>query len=266
MSYAQGCELRCSETPGGAEPATARGRRRHRRDRTDRCKDTAFHYTGLTVTDQRFVPLERFEPDLPPTAAADAFYAVMRRRRSIRSFSDRPVPRETIEAIVRVACTAPSGANKQPWRFVCVQDPGLKRRIRVAAEAEERELYAQRANAAWLADLDPLGTDASKPFLETVPWLVAVFALQRDDDGSQVYYVKESVGLACGLLLAAAHQAGLGTLTHTPSPMGFLREILGRPDHERPFLLIPIGYPAEDCSVPRKALERKPLSQSMVVR
>lgn len=208
---------------------------------------------------------DRYVPEQPPEQAVQNFYDVMRRRRSVRMFSDRPVSRETIEGIVRCAGTAPSGANKQPWRFVCIQDPGIKRKIREAAEKEEREFYGRRANAEWLADLAPLGTDANKEFLEIAPWLIVVFKLMRGDDDDQVYYINESVGLASGMLLAAAHHAGLSTLTHTPSPMGFLREVLGRPKEERPFLLIPVGYPADDCEVPKKALERKPLDQTMVV-
>jgi len=146
-----------------------------------------------------------------------------------------------------------------------VQDPATKARIRVAAEAEEREFYERRANDEWLQDLGPLGTDADKGFLETAPWLVVVFQLSKTDDGGQVYYLKESVGLACGMFLAAAQLAGLATLTHTPSPMAFLGEILGRPAHERPFLLIPVGHAADDCVVPAKALERRPLDEVMVV-
>jgi nitroreductase len=210
------------------------------------------------------VPLaDRHDPGQPPEAAARAFYETMRKRRSVRMFSDRPVSWETVEWILRTAHSAPSGANKQPWRFVCVQDPEVRRRLRLAAEQEEREFYARRANDEWLQDLAPLGTDADKPFLETAPWLIAVFALSRMDDGGQVYYLKESVGLACGLLLAAAHQAGLATLTHTPSPMGFLNDILGRPKHERPFLLIPLGHPADDCVVPRAAMARRPLEDAV---
>lgn len=213
------------------------------------------------------VPLSpRFDPGAEPEVAARAFYEKMRLRRTVRMFSDRPVSRQTIEWLVRTATTAPSGANKQPWRFVCVQDPRLKRQIRLAAEREEREFYASRASERWLEDLEPLGTDADKPFLETAPWLIVVFKLMHGDDGGQVYYVNESVGLACGMLLTAAHLAGLATLTHTPSPMGFLREVLERPEHERPFLLIPVGYPTDDCVVPAAALARKPLSEVMVPR
>jgi nitroreductase len=212
------------------------------------------------------VPLpERHDPGIAPEAAARAFTDAMQKRRSIREFSDRPVSKETIEWIVRAAHSAPSGANKQPWRFVCVQDAATKRKIRLGAEAEEREFYERRANDEWLADLSPLGTDAEKPFLEIAPWLVVVFQLTKGDDGGQVYYLKESVGIACGMLLTAAHLAGLATLTHTPSPMAFLNDILQRPKHERPFLLIPIGHPADHCTVPRAAMQRRPLDEVMVV-
>ncbi len=214
-----------------------------------------------------FVPYpDRYVPKDPPERAAATFHDVVRRRRSVRMFSDRPVSRETIEWLVRSAHTAPSGANKQPWRFVCVQDSAIKAKIREGAEQEEREFYSRRANAQWLADLEPLGTDENKEFLTIAPWLVVVFQLSHLDDGSQVYYLKESVGLACGMFLAAAQFAGLATLTHTPSPMAFLGDILGRPKHERPFLLIPVGYPTDDCEVPKKALERRPLEDVMVVR
>lgn len=218
------------------------------------------------VNHATFVPYpERFEPKATPEVAAAAFYDVVRRRRSVRMFDDRPVSAATIEWLVRAAHSAPSGANKQPWRFVCVQDPAVKAQIRAAAEVEEREFYSRRANDEWLRDLTPLGTDEQKEFLTTAPWLVVVFQLTHTDDGGQVYYLKESVGLACGLFLAAAQFAGLATLTHTPSPMAFLGDILGRPKHERPFLLIPVGYPAEGCMVPQKAIERRPLDEVMVV-
>lgn len=189
----------------------------------------------------------------------------MAKRRTVREFSDRPVSLATIEWLVRCAGGAPSGANKQPWRFVAVRDPAVKRAIRAAAEKEEREFYAHRATAEWLADLAPLGTDASKPFLEVAPWLVVVFKLTRGDDDAQHYYVNESVGIAVGLFLAAAHHAGLATLTHTPSPMGFLQEVLGRPKHEKPFVLIPVGYPADDCVVPEAATRKKSLSDILTV-
>ena len=196
------------------------------------------------------------------TKSAQAFADVMRSRRSVRDFSDAPVARETIIACVDAANSAPSGANKQPWRFVAVSDPELKRTIRVAAEAEEKKLYESRANDDWLADLALLGTTWEKPFLETAPWLVVVFRLTKDDRpqrvSDQVYYTNESVGIAVGLFIAALHHAGLVTLTHTPSPMRFLGEILARPAYERPYLLLPVGYPAKGCMVPdiqRKALK-----------
>ena len=219
------------------------------------------------MTDPRFVPPpDVYITDASAEAAARAFYEVMRRRRTIREYSDRPVSRETIEWLVRAAGSAPSGANKQPWRFVCVQDTDTKRRIRKAAEEEERAFYEQRANDEWLADLEPLGTDPDKSFLEVAPWLIVVFKLIRQEDGGQVYYPAESVGLASGMLLAAAHHAGLVTLTHTPSPMTFLSKVLDRPDNERPFLLIPVGYPADDCLVPQAAITRKSLDEIMIVR
>lgn len=214
-----------------------------------------------------FVPYEpRHVPDASTEEAARTFYETMAMRRTVRMFSDRPVSRETIEWIVRTAGSAPSGANKQPWRFVCVQDPDTKRRIREAAEEEERAFYDGRANEEWLKDLAPLGTDDDKGFLEVAPWLIVIFRLIREDDSSQVYYPTESVGLASGFLLAAAHQAGLATLTHTPSPMNFLQQVLERPSNERAFLLVPVGYPADDCVVPVKALGRKPLDTIMVVK
>ena len=189
------------------------------------------------------------------------FYADLDRRRTVRDFADRPVPRDIIETALKVANTAPSGANLQPWHFVVVSGAETKRRIREAAEAEEREFYEHRATDEWLDALRPLGTDANKPFLETAPYLIAVF-LQKygvDEVGNKVkhYYPTESTGLAAGLLIAALHRAGLATLTHTPSPMKFLNEILDRPSSERAFLLLVVGYPAEDAKVPditRKAL------------
>jgi len=210
-------------------------------------------------------------PYLPPHSAEQcsrAFYEIMRQRRSVRFFSEKPVSEETIRWIIAAAATAPSGANKQPWRFVAVRDPEIKKQIRAAAEAEEREFYEHRASAEWLADLAPLGTDTSKPFLETSPWLIVIFKTMKADPDEhgrqgQVYYVNESVGIATGFLLAAVHLAGLAALTHTPSPMGFLTKLLGRPEHERPFLLMPVGYPAAECLVPD--ISRKPLAQVLVV-
>jgi len=213
------------------------------------------------------IPLDRFDPGVPALTAAERFHETMRLRRSVRDFSDRPVERAVIEKIIATAGSAPSGANKQPWHFVAVEDPKLKREIRLAAEAEEREFYGRRAGAEWLADLAHLGTDENKPFLEKAPWLIVVFKVMRetrpDQPSDQVYYVNESVGLATGMLLAAAHHAGLATLTHTPSPMRFLAEILRRPSTERPYLLIPIGYPADDCRVPK--ITRKPLDEIMTI-
>jgi nitroreductase len=193
---------------------------------------------------------------------ARAFYLEMRHRRSVRAFSDRPVPRPIVEDCLRAAGSAPSGANLQPWHFVVVGDPAVKKRIRQAAEIEERAFYSRRATQEWLEVLAPLGTDADKPFLEKAPYLIAVFVQRYGvrDGGKQVkhYYAHESVGIATGLLITALHRAGLATLTHTPSPMGFLNEILGRPASERPFLLLVIGYPVEGATVPdirRKTLE-----------
>jgi len=199
--------------------------------------------------------------------AAEAFLYRMASRRSVREFSPRDVSHSTIEACIAAANTAPSGANKQPWRFVAVRDPELKRAIRIAAEEEERKFYDGRANPEWIADLAPLGTDWRKPFLEIAPWLIVVFKLVRDDRdermSEQVYYANESVGIATGMLLCAIHHAGLVTLTHTPSPMKFLAELLGRPAHERPFLLLPVGYPDEGCRVPDIA--RKSVRDVMVI-
>lgn len=194
-------------------------------------------------------------------ARAEAFAADLARRRTVRDFSDRPIPAGVIDACIKAAGTAPSGANLQPWHFVVVADPAIKRRIREAAEAEEREFYEKRATPEWLAALEPLGTDANKPFLETAPALIAIFAEAYGEraDGTRVkhYYVAESVGIATGLLIAAVHNAGLVSLTHTPSPMGFLNEILERPARERPYLLLVVGFPAEDAQVPD--IVRKPL-------
>lgn len=199
---------------------------------------------------------------------ASAFRALMNRRRTVRDFSDRPVPRAVIEDCVMTAATAPSGANQQPWTFVCISDPQTKRRIREAAEEEERGFYAGRASEEWLEALAPLGTDENKPFLETAPWLIAIFAQRygTTEDGRRIkhYYVPESVGIASGFLIAALHGAGLATLTHTPSPMGFLNEICGRPENEKAVILLVAGYPAERATVPDIA--RKPAGQVLVWR
>ena len=190
------------------------------------------------------------------------FYAKMNERRTCRDFSDKPVPREVIENILRTASTAPSGAHKQPWTFCVVSDAKLKQKIRTAAEAEEKESYDNRMSEEWLKDLAPIGTDWQKPFLETAPYLIIIFSRSYETEANghkhQNYYVKESVGIACGFLLAAIHDAGLVALTHTPSPMNFLSKILNRPVNEKPFLLIPVGYAADECWVPdikRKSLE-----------
>ena len=194
-------------------------------------------------------------------ARAAAFFEEMNARRSVRDFSGRPVPRSLLETAIRTAATAPSGAHMQPWTFVAVSDPDTKRAIREAAEEEERASYGGRMSEEWRAALAPLGTDWRKPFLETAPWLVVLFAQRtgRDADGATVkhYYVQESVGIAAGLFVAALHHAGLATLTHTPSPMRFLSELLGRPPNEAPFILFPVGFPAEGARVPDIA--RKPL-------
>ena len=201
----------------------------------------------------------------PPAALqhrAAAFFAAVARRRTVRDFATTPIPAGVIEDCLRAAGTAPSGANLQPWHFVVITDPVIRRQIRAAAEAEEAEFYAHRAPAEWLAALAPLGTDARKPFLETAPCLLAIFVQTRGvlPDGRSVkhYYAQESVGIATGILITALHHAGLATLTHTPSPMGFLNTLLDRPPHERPFLLLVVGHPARGARVPdirRKGLE-----------
>ena len=215
----------------------------------------------------RFVPYrpERISDD-QMRARADEFFRTMDGRRSVRHFSTEPVPRDVIERLIETASTAPSGAHMQPWTFVVVGDPHLKRRIREAAEAEEEENYeGGRLPDHWREALAPLGTDADKPHLEDAPWLVVLFEQRYGigPDGGKVhhYYVKESVGIAAGLFVAAIHNAGLATLTHTPSPMAFLRKVLERPDNERPFCLFPIGRPAADCMVPD--LKRKPIEEVM---
>jgi iodotyrosine deiodinase len=211
-----------------------------------------------------FIPLDTREylPDEMSARAAE-FAAEMARRRSVRSFSNRPVPRGVIEDCLRAAGSAPSGANMQPWRFIVVTDPDVKRQIREAAEAAERAFYEQRAGDEWLDALAPLGTDWQKPFLEIAPVLIAIFAqsygLGQDGRKIRHYYVQESVGIAAGLLVAALHHAGLATLTHTPSPMAFLGRILARPANERPFLLLVAGYPAPDTRVPD--IRRKELNE-----
>ncbi len=193
------------------------------------------------------------------TKKAADFYENMDARRSVRHFSDKPVPRSVIEKLILTASTAPSGAHKQPWTFCAIGDPSVKSQIRSAAEKEEFESYNGRMSEQWLKDLAPLGTDWEKPFLEIAPWLIVVFAQSTGTAKEKHYYVQESVGIACGFLIAAIHQAGLVTLTHTPSPMNFLKTLLKRPDNERPFLLLPVGHPEDDVLVPdieRKSLEK----------
>ncbi len=219
----------------------------------------------MTHTRSRDVPLqfERLDEHEMVTRA-ETFAATMGRRRSVRHFAPDPVPRRCIELAIAAAHSAPSGANRQPWHFVAVSDPAVKGEIRRAAETEERAFYeGGRANEEWLEALQPLGTHWRKPFLETAPWLVAVFKEAHGvaGDGTRItnYYVNESVGIACGLFIAALHQMGLATLTHTPQPMRFLNRILGRASRFSPFILFPVGYPARDCRVPR--LAKKPLDE-----
>jgi iodotyrosine deiodinase len=221
-------------------------------------------------SEARFTALtsyRQYPPKEMRQRAAD-FYADIRRRRTVRDFSDQPVDPEIIQDCLLAAGTAPNGANRQPWHFVVVSDPALKRRIRLAAEEEEREFYQRRASQEWLEALTPLGTDAHKPFLEMAPYLIAIFAQSYTvlADGRKVknYYVSESVGIASGFLIAALHHAGLATLTHTPSPMNFLNEILERPAHERPFLLLVVGHPASGAQVPE--ISKKALSEIATFR
>ncbi len=217
------------------------------------------------MTDPRFIPLpdyHRYSPD-EMRDRSTSFFQEMNRRRTVRDFSEEPVPLEIIETCIRVAGSAPSGANLQPWHYVIVSDPKLKRRIRLAAEKEEIEFYERRAPKEWLDALAPLGTDANKPFLEIAPYLIAIFAQSYGllPDGRKVkhYYAIESVGISTGMLITALHKTGLVTLTHTPSPMKFLNELLDRPENERPFLLLTVGFPAADALVPD--IHRKDISE-----
>ena len=213
-------------------------------------------YTPLSLSFTRLSEEEALEQ-------SRAFLRAIAERRSVRHFSPEPVPRELIENAIRAAGTAPSGANQQPWSFVAVSDPKVKAEIRAAAEREEELLYTQRASKEYLEALEPIGTDWSKPHLTDAPCVIAVFdqpwSFDADGGKSKNYYVRESVGIAVGFLLISLHTAGVATLTHAPSPMGFLKEILGRPENERPFLLIPVGYPASDAEVP--GLEKKTLDE-----
>ena len=212
-----------------------------------------------------FIPLNDFKEYSPEEMIkrSESFYNQVKQRRTVRDFSDKPVSKKVIENCIRAAGTAPSGANLQPWHFVVVSDPIIKKQIKIAAEKEEKEFYTNRAPKEWLDALAPLGTDEQKPFLEKAPHLIAIFAKSYDilPDGRKVkqYYSKESTGIACGILITAIHNAGLVSLTHTPSPMNFLNEILGRPNNERPFLLLVVGYPARGAKVPD--IKKKKLSE-----
>ena len=215
------------------------------------------------MSEQKLLPLDhRMYSENEMCRRVTEFYAEIKTRRTVRDFSDRPVPKVVIEEAIRAAGTSPSGANQQPWHFAVITDRNLKRQIREAAEEEERAFYENRAPDEWLEALSPLGTDANKSFLETAPYLIVIFSqnYRCTDDGEKLknYYVQESVGIATGILITAIHQAGLVSLTHTPSPMGFLSSILGRPVNERPFLILVVGYPSEDTKVPdikRKTLQ-----------
>lgn len=214
----------------------------------------------ITDTAVRYQPGRMAAVDM--VNVARSFAARMATRRSVRDFAPTPVPEVVIEEAVRAAASAPSGANVQPWRFVVMTDPARKRRLREAAEAEEQAFYARRASAEWLSAIEPIGTDWNKPFLEIAPAVIVVFEVHQGPNSPKPYYVKESVGIAVGLLLATLHHAGLSTLTHTPSPMRFLNEICERPAEERANVVIPVGYPAADATVPN--LQRKPLAEVMV--
>lgn len=211
------------------------------------------------------LPDRRGFDDADMLARAREFLIEMKARHSVRDFSPAPVPREVIEDCLRTAGTAPSGANQQPWHFVAISAPSVKKRIRKAAEAEEKAFYAGKGGEEWLRDLAPLGTDARKPFLETAPWLIVVFAeryrVAADHRSGKNYYIGESVGIATGLLITALHCAGLATLTHTPNPMRFLNDICGRPENEKPYMILVAGHAAEDATVPRQAKVKKPLEE-----
>jgi len=215
-----------------------------------------------------FIPLSfQALPTEKQLKQAQQFFDLCNRRRTVREFSDQPISRDLLTMVLRTAGTAPSGANRQPWRFIVVTDPEIKRRIRVAAEKEEKESYEERMPEQWLRDLAALGTDWHKEFLEVAPALIVVFAVNYETEGETIhknYYVKESVGIAVGFLLAAIHNAGLVALTHTPSPMDFLGKIVERPENEKPYLLIPVGYPKEGTMVPN--ISRKPLDEILLWR
>jgi iodotyrosine deiodinase len=216
-------------------------------------------YQPIPLPDHEEYPPDRMQRQ------ADAFYGVMRRRHTVRDFSPRPVPRQLIETCLRAAATAPSGANLQPWHFCAIGDAAIKSRIRNEAEAEERAFYQGKAGEEWLGALKPLGTDPNKPFLELAPWLICIFGARKSlcADGivRKNYYMPESVSIATGFLIAALHHAGLATLTHTPSPMGFLNEICARPSEEKPYILLVTGYPAENATIPHFATVKKSLEE-----
>lgn len=218
-----------------------------------------FHYDPIPLPDIQQLSEQESKK------RAQEYYDFIRRRHTVRDFTDQPVSREVIETCIRAAGTAPSGANHQPWHFVCVSSPDIKREIRIAAEIEEAEFYSGKAGDEWLRDLEKIGTDARKPFLETAPWLIAIFAERYsvDDAGNKRknYYMPESVGIASGFLINALHNAGLATLTHTPNPMRFLNKILNRPTRERPYILLVVGHPTADAKIPRAATIKKPLEQ-----
>ena len=225
---------------------------------------TALEYEPLPLPDRTDFS------DLEMQVAADAFYDRIRRRHTVRDFSDRPVARSVIESCIRAAGTSPSGANHQPWHFVAIANKNIKHRIRLAAEEEEREFYAGGGGDEWIKALEPIGTTASKPHLDIAPWLIVVFAQRWGsfDDGTRFknYYVPESVGIATGFLLVALHQAGLAALTHTPNPMKFLNALLGRPSSEKPLMILAVGHPHEHATVPAAAKIKKPLGEILTVR
>jgi len=218
-----------------------------------------FHYDPVPLPRREKLSQEQ------SMAEAEAYYEFIRTRHTVRDFTDEPVDRAVIESCLLAAGTAPSGANRQPWHFVCVSDREIRHKIRLAAEAEEREFYGGKAGEEWLNDLKEMGTDANKPFLETAPWLIAIFVerygLDENGDKQKNYYTSESVGIATGFLINALHRAGLATLTHTPNPMKFLNEILERPGNERPYILLVVGHPADDAMIPRAATVKKPLEK-----
>lgn len=216
-------------------------------------------YRPIPLPDFQEIPVEEMR------ARAKAFYEEIRTRHTVRDFSTRPVPRDIIETCIMAAGTAPNGANHQPWHFAVIGDPALKKQIREAAEIEEKTFYEGRAGEEWLQALAPLGTDASKPFLEEAPWLICIFGERKSRSADGVarknYYVPESVSIATGFLIAALHRAGLATLTHTPNPMSFLNELCGRHPHDKPYILMVVGYPREDATIPTHAIEKKPLEE-----